>query len=568
MNKKIFAILLLALVLRTVSLNINHPGFYSDETSYSYNAYSILKSGRDEYGRFLPWYFEAFSDYKLPVTTYTIVVSFALFGASDITARIPTALYGVLAVYATYLLTKQIVQLNSEANRSSLKYLPFVSALILAITPSHIFMSRGLWDIQPALALLTLGVFFYLKAINSLSTTTPLKILVLFLSSAICFVLSTYAYNSARVVAPLVILILTIGFSKQFFEYFVQDKARKLTHKIASIIIPSLIALIILWPQIQSLSQPAVTQRAKYVSVFHHGLVPALLNEAYIINQGKPVWQTRLVHNRYNYYAREIFKNYATHFTPQFLFLTGDTHEIFRTTRTGFLLPVMAPFLLLGATFLLIKRPKGWWIIGSWLVIAPIPSALTIFVPSVSRALNMVIPFSIITAYGLVESYCYITKKYQNKTIKLAFNGTISALILTNMIYWSYQYFIETPKDVAHIWESGFKELVEYVEINRGNYDKVLVSNAQAPSYIWFAWYGKLEPSIVWKTRVTDFKPDSNGLNTTSALNGIIFTKNIKKDCDIARQKEKTLCVGFANEIEGEHTIYASNGRPKFSVKQ
>ena len=36
--------------LRFAELDSVPPGFYIDEASFGYNAYSILKTGRDEYG--------------------------------------------------------------------------------------------------------------------------------------------------------------------------------------------------------------------------------------------------------------------------------------------------------------------------------------------------------------------------------------------------------------------------------------------------------------------------------------------------------------------------------------
>ena len=572
MNIKLAMILLLALTLRLPFLHTNPPGFYSDEASFAYNAYSILKTGKDEYGRLLPWYFEAFGDYKLPVTTYTISLSFALFGVNNFTARLPTALYGVLSVYALFLLTIQVIKLSQDENKQEMfRHIPYLSALLLAITPSHTLLSRGVWDIQPALAFVILMSWTYLKAIEKMRLNQSKSTLRYFLSSAVFAVLSMYSYNSPRVVTPLIIIFFTLVFAKTFFAYLTTKE--KLLSKVASILTPVALGMILLFPQIISISQPVITQRAKYVSVFHHGLVPALLNETYTKRQGKPVWQTRLIHNKYTYYGRIIASNYISQFTPQFLFLTGDTHEIFKTTQTGFLLIASAPFLFIGIIYAVTKRVPGWWLLLGWLFITPIPSALTIFVPSMSRALNMVIPLTVFTAYGIQISHQYL----KNCLASFSFLHPLSSnsyylsfifylIFSINLYYFLYNYFIQTPISTAHIWESGFQEMVKYVYSEKNNYDRVIVSSAQAPSYIWFAWYGRLDPQTVWSTRQTDFTPDSNGLNTTSTLDGIDFSKNIKEDCQKSQAQSKTLCVGFAKEFEGEKIIQASNGVPKFVI--
>ncbi len=50
-------IILLSLILRFYQLGKNPPSLDWDETAHGYNAYSILKTGRDEYGNKLPLLF-------------------------------------------------------------------------------------------------------------------------------------------------------------------------------------------------------------------------------------------------------------------------------------------------------------------------------------------------------------------------------------------------------------------------------------------------------------------------------------------------------------------------------
>ena len=75
MNKKIIVGVLLSAILISLFLhrykqNQVPPCINADEAAFGYNAYSILKTGKDEYGKFLPLRFESFKDYKLPLYTY------------------------------------------------------------------------------------------------------------------------------------------------------------------------------------------------------------------------------------------------------------------------------------------------------------------------------------------------------------------------------------------------------------------------------------------------------------------------------------------------------------------
>ena len=73
-------IILLAFVLRFYRVADHPHDLYVDEVGIGYNAWSILKTGKDEYGIPHPLFFQSFNDYKLPVYIYLTSISEALFG--------------------------------------------------------------------------------------------------------------------------------------------------------------------------------------------------------------------------------------------------------------------------------------------------------------------------------------------------------------------------------------------------------------------------------------------------------------------------------------------------------
>jgi len=68
MNKKLLIIFLISLIIRLYQ--ISYPPLLWDEASLGYNAYSILQTGRDEYGKLLPLIFKSFGDYKPGLYAY------------------------------------------------------------------------------------------------------------------------------------------------------------------------------------------------------------------------------------------------------------------------------------------------------------------------------------------------------------------------------------------------------------------------------------------------------------------------------------------------------------------
>ena len=107
MAKKLVIVLifLLAFFLRTWNLSKYPVSLSMDEAAIGYNAYSILKTGHDEYKEFLPLTFRSAGDYKPPVDFYLTVPSIFLFGLTEFSIRLPVALVGSLtAVAFIYLL--------------------------------------------------------------------------------------------------------------------------------------------------------------------------------------------------------------------------------------------------------------------------------------------------------------------------------------------------------------------------------------------------------------------------------------------------------------------------------
>jgi len=115
------AIFLLALAIRTVNLGNHPPGLTWDEAGLGYNAYSILKTGRDEHGIFMPLIFKSFGDYKPGIYVYLTVPSIAVFGLTEFAVRFPSALAGTLTVLFTYFLAKELFRRSLEIRNSKLE---------------------------------------------------------------------------------------------------------------------------------------------------------------------------------------------------------------------------------------------------------------------------------------------------------------------------------------------------------------------------------------------------------------------------------------------------------------
>ena len=99
---------ILAFVLRFYGVTQNPPSLNWDEASISYNAYSILNTGRDEWGKLLPVHFKSYGEYKLPAQVYASIPGIAIFGLNEFGVRITPVIYGTLTVLLLFLLAKEL----------------------------------------------------------------------------------------------------------------------------------------------------------------------------------------------------------------------------------------------------------------------------------------------------------------------------------------------------------------------------------------------------------------------------------------------------------------------------
>src|SRR5258708_4621414 len=144
----ILFVLFVALFLRVYKVESNPPGLTSDEASLGYNAYSILKTGRDEYGTLLPIIFKSFGDYKPGLYVYLAVPAIATLGLNETAVRLPSVIAGIFTVYLVYLVTRELFKNDRLA---------LISLVVAATNPWLIYFSRGAWEVNIALTLTLTG---------------------------------------------------------------------------------------------------------------------------------------------------------------------------------------------------------------------------------------------------------------------------------------------------------------------------------------------------------------------------------------------------------------------------
>ena len=166
MKNNIFLLIIIVLfasILRLYQLGKTHIALEWDEVALGYDAYSILKTGRDQFGKFLPNNFRSLDDYKPPLYVYMAVPAVALFCLTEFAARFPSAIFGIIAVILTYYL---VLELFSNFNYWQRHSLALIACLFLSISPWHLQFSRAAFETNLSVTVTLAAVLSFLAGIK------------------------------------------------------------------------------------------------------------------------------------------------------------------------------------------------------------------------------------------------------------------------------------------------------------------------------------------------------------------------------------------------------------------
>jgi len=483
---KITLILLLAFLLRFWQIN-KIPSLNPDEAALGYNAYSLIRTGKDEHGVSWPLHFKSFGDYKPGGYVYLAIPFVKVLGLTPLAVRLPNLIFSVLTVYVLY----RLVLLLTLDFRLSL-----LSAFVLCISPWHLQFSRGAWESCTALFFIVLGIYYFYKFIAHPKSIYRYIFLLPFIASL-------YIYHSARLISPLIVLILFL------LNY------KLLIYLSNKLLFPCLLAFIFTLPVLISFLTSGGTTRLGGVGLMADK-GPLSRSEELLNNHGNTKLTNRVIHNRRVLYALSWMEKYTSHFNLNFLFIDGDEVPRSKNPDMGQLYLIELPFLLLGLYSLFNSKKYSKKLIiflTSLLLISPLASSLTFQAPSALRALPLVIPLSILIALGL-----HRVLSIKNTTIKLL----IYLSYFLSLLYYFDSYYNHAPKRYSFAWNRGFSEIVPFIESEKYKYQNIYLTNKYDQPYILYLFYSKYDPAKI-QSQIKLTPPDQFGFSTVEKIDNIIF---------------------------------------------
>ena len=512
-NNKLFLItvFLIAFFLRFYKIG-EYPTLLWDEAAIGYNAYSIIETGKDEYGQTLPFIFKSFGDYKPGLYIYLAVPFVKFLGLTTTATRLPSVILGSLLPILIFFLIKEI---NQKAHKTAI-----LSTIITAFNPYSIHFSRGAWETNVLTFELVLASFFFFKYINKKSNK------YLFFS-AVIFGLSLFTYQAGKMISLFLIIIL-------FLTNLKIINSKNIKKLLLNFILPLFIFSI---PIIYGLFFSSNANRLKVVSLFSY---PRSSEETNIIISENSQLDYNIFHNHTFFFSRNFLLRYFNNFSPRFLGFEGDWQNPRHSAPyVGVILYPSLIFLILGIFFAL-SRPKIDKInifFLLWLLIAPIPAALTRDTISAVRSMSISIPLIYFISLGIY----FIVDKYKN----ILLNCLIFSFYLISFIYYGDLYLNHMIKKSPDDFLYGYQQSMEYLIKNQNKYSQIVMSDFYGQAYIYYLFYSSYSPSKYQQQA----KLTENSSGDTGKVEQIDNIKFTTPDYNLIKTQPNTLAIFNYNEI-------------------
>lgn len=466
--KILVLILVIGSVLRIWGLNMVPPELFGDEVDVGYHSYSLLKTGKDYYGQTLPTYIHSFSEWRTPLLMYATVPFVAIFGLNEWGVRLPSAAFGIISIFLLYLLVDRTLKNKTVA---------LLAALLLSISPWHLQYSRAAFEVSLLLLLILGGTLSFLRGLQRPSWLT---------AAATLFALTFYTYSTANVFVPLFVLLLLLLYRKEV----VSIKGK--------FVGPLIIFLVLIVPISYHILFGKAAERFGNFSIFTDEEIVREINEkraesgtfkGALFYKGETF--ASFAYNKPIFWGRKILGNYATAFSPQFLFIDGDVTFRHSVHKIGELYWIQLPFLIVGLVWFLGKRDKRLLFWLGWLLLAPLPASLTRDgAIHATRLILMLPPLTVLTAGGVS---LFLDAKWKRAVKKTVLALTLFVVLVELSLYIN-RYWADYPRESWRWWHVGYKEAMSFMKESEKEYDIIAFNNTYEPSLIRFLFWWNYPP--------------------------------------------------------------------------
>ena len=426
-------IIFVGIFLRVYGLNRYPVGFHSQEALLGWRAQSILLTGKDETGRFLPLIFSSLEGYQLPFSTYLLIPSVKILGLNETAVRLTFALFGVLAIVSLFGIIRLLLPQE--------KKLAFWATFFFAINPWSLWQSRIASASHLSFSLFLIGFFFLLLAMKK---KWSLPISIIFLAFSL--------YTAKLVWFFIFPFLLLLWFFKKRKE----------------ILITFFTLLILLAPLffLYSKAPQAKLDFLKHdLTLFSDTTITSKIDmmRGEDIQAGYPFFG-KIFYNK-TFFVEKLAENFLRHFNPRFYFASGDSNPLHGLTNFGPIFFVFLPFTLMGVWLMFKKEKNVFYFFIFWFLVGIIPSVLSLPSPDEEKSILVLPVLAVLSAYALTK-------------LKKIYLAVFWILLIVNISIVSYDAMVKESLRVQEKWQYGYKNLAIFLNRNLEGYQKIFLTDS------------------------------------------------------------------------------------------
>ncbi|MEX2007200.1 MAG: hypothetical protein WD992_00305 [Candidatus Levyibacteriota bacterium] len=427
-------IVLFSLFIRTVWLDRIPVGVSNDELDYLLNAKAVFLSGSDISGTWNPLSLtppkSSFPQAEIPSIITALFVG--ILPLSLFTSKLIYAVIGVITVAAVYGIARRIFG-EKEG---------IIVGVVASINPWLIYFGRTAYDAPIAICGFAVALYILLIA-------KGWKILLSFPFLFIAF----YSYIGTKLILlPFLIIVL-------LYVWIVVNKKRFSRQYLALFLLCTAVLVYFAFSIFTS-SQARISE----ISTPNLPSVAETTNNERRLSIQTPL--TNIFSNKVVVFLKDSIDKYLNAFSPNFLFLHGDSKYLLTLFNHGTFYYIDAVFLVMGLCILFWKNRKLWLFLVGLVLISPIPSVISnVGLSYAIRSQLLALIFPLFIGFGIYQTVFLV----KNGLYKKLLMGAIILFYAAHFVNFSNIYFFRNPIYNSESFNLSARVLSKYLALQNDN---------------------------------------------------------------------------------------------------
>ena len=429
LKNKALVLLIIGYILIRLPL-LDHAFLLRGERDIVLTGYSLLKTGKDFYGNFLPLQFFGLDQPSPLLSFYFSALGWIIFPIKNIFfARLPFLLAGSLNLFFIY----EIIQFLTKNKKLSL-----ITAALFGFSPGMYHLGMLALEINLAMPLLLAGILFYVKKRKFLGW--------------VLFARSFFTYNGFRPLIPFLLIYL------EFFEFIHKGSWKSFIKNsfLQGILFIAFFAITFFF-----IDGEIMTSRSTDLVFLSYGKISPEVDFLRNTSIAPPDLKS-LMNNKVTETLTYMVDVFYEGISLQYLFFRGDRAAIYTSTFAGQFFSIFVFFYFLGFVRLGARLRKNYFYILGLIPVAMVPSVVNIDYISVAiRSLLASVSYAFVIALGVLM-FVELLKRAKKEYRMIAY-GIVLLLLTVEVLYFSYNYVLRRPVTMFESYFEHEKQVAQYI---------------------------------------------------------------------------------------------------------